>query len=424
MTGSDDLFERARRVIPGGVHSPVRAFSSVGGSPVFVESAQGATLTDVDGRDYIDFCMAFGPMILGHADPDVRDAVVRALDKGWSYGTAETASLELAELISANIPWIDSVRFVNSGTEAVMSAIRLARAATDRNKVVKFDGCYHGHVDAMLIRAGSGLAGSAQPDSAGVPNAISADTLVAPLDDEQALEKIFDLHGPEIAAVIIEPVPANYGLLPQRPEFLHRIRSLCDQNGALLIFDEVITGFRLGFGGYAGVSGIRPDIVTWGKVIGGGFPVGAFAAKRILMDQMAPLGPVYQAGTLSANPVAMAAGLATLRKLLDGTVYADLEKLGSSLESAVSGIDDLSLQRCGSLFWIMPVAASGVVRSTAQVPDGVRESYPNLFHALLDAGIYLAPSPFEIGFLSAAHDASHIKKLSDEIGKLRAPRQG
>jgi glutamate-1-semialdehyde 2,1-aminomutase len=417
VTGSEDLFTRALRVIPGGVHSPVRAFKGVGGKPVFIESAQGATLTDVDGRSFVDFCMAFGPLIFGHADPDVREATTRALEKGWSFGTAETVSLELAELICANIPWIDSVRFVNSGTEAVMSAIRLARAATGRNKLLKFDGCYHGHADSMLIRAGSGLAGTARPDSAGVPDSVSAETLIAPLDDEPALENIFDMHGGEIAAVIIEPVPANHGLLPQEPDFLHRIEALCLQSGALLIFDEVITGFRLSFGGYAEISAIQPDIVTWGKIIGGGFPVGAFAAKRTLMDQMAPLGPVYQAGTLSANPIAMTAGLTTLQKLLDGTVYSGLENLGQQLDAMVDEIEGLAIQRRGSMFWLKPGAERDLIRSRNRFPDSIGRWFPAFYQALLSVGIYMPPSPYEVGFLSTAHDPSHIALLGDALRK-------
>jgi glutamate-1-semialdehyde 2,1-aminomutase len=411
VSRSEDLFVRACRVIPGGVHSPVRAFNAVGGAPRFIESAHGAELTDVDGRNYLDFCMAFGPLILGHADPEVHTAVVKALEKGWSYGAAETISLELAELITANIPWVDSVRFVNSGTEAVMSAIRLARGATGRDKVLKFDGCYHGHSDAMLIRAGSGLAGAARPDSAGVPQAVSDDTLIAPLDDEPALQKIFAEHGAKIAAAIIEPMPANNGLLPQRPEFLHELAAQCCEHGSLLIFDEVITGFRLGFAGFAGISGIQPDIVTWGKVIGGGFPVGAFAANRALMEYVAPLGPVYQAGTLSANPVAMSAGLATLRRLLDGKIYAELESLGRCLDAVIHDIANVTLQRCGSIFWVIPGKLRDTIRAKPQLPENIEETYPDMFHKLVDAGIYLPPSPYEVSFLSAAHDESDIDRL-------------
>ncbi len=314
MTGrSEDLFARARRVSPGGVHSPVRAFKGVGGTPRFMTGGRGSLITDVDGNDLTDYCMAFGPLILGHGNAAVRTASIAAIERGWSLGTAEPYSLELAELITRSIPWVQSVRFVNSGTEAVMSALRVARGATGRDKILKFDGCYHGHTDAMLIRSGSGLAEAATPDSAGLDHATLGGTVVAPLDDEAALEPIFDRLGAQIAAAIIEPLPANYGLLPQRREYLQRLAELCRKHGALLIFDEVISGFRLGFQGFAGVHGIEPDLVTYGKVIGGGFPVGAYGGKRQYMELVAPVGPVYQAGTLSANPVAMSAGLATLR---------------------------------------------------------------------------------------------------------------
>ncbi|MDH3511939.1 MAG: glutamate-1-semialdehyde 2,1-aminomutase [Gammaproteobacteria bacterium] len=412
MSRSDELFARSRSVTPGGVHSPVRSFKTVGGTPVFIESADGAAIVDVDGHTYIDYCMAFGPLIFGHADVDVRTQVINALERGWSYGAVESVSLELAEMITGNIAWIDSVRFVNSGTEAVMTAIRLARAATGRDKILKFEGCYHGHSDAMLIRAGSGLAGEARPASAGVTENVSKDTLIAPLDDVQAIETIFDSHSGTIAAVIIEPVPANYGLLPQAQEFLQRLADLCRANASLLIFDEVITGFRLSFGGFAELSGIQPDIVTWGKIIGGGFPVGAVAAKQELMEQLAPSGPVYQAGTLSANPVAMTAGLTTLRKLLDSNHYENLESLGRELDTAISRIANLSLQRRGSIFWIIPGEVGRPVRATQQIPANIEIQYADMFHRLLKAGIYFPPSPYEVSFLSTAHSDAHIEKLA------------
>nr|MDJ0929227.1 glutamate-1-semialdehyde 2,1-aminomutase [Gammaproteobacteria bacterium] len=332
----DSLFSRARRVIPGGVHSPVRALHGVGEEPFFTAHAAGPLLIDSQGRQLIDFCMSFGPLILGHADPDVRAAVHEAVDHGSSFGTAETRSLELAELVTERLPWIEQIRFVNSGTEAVMTALRLARAVTGRDKILKFDGCYHGHVDALLMQAGSGLAMQTEATSAGVPRGVAADTLVLPLDDEQSLAELFAEHGRSLAAAIIEPLPANYGLLPQRPQFLRRLRQLCRENDALLIFDEVITGFRLGFGGMAEVLDTNPDVVTYGKIIGGGFPVGAVAGRRELMELLAPVGPVYQAGTLSANPVAMSAGLATLTKLLDGEIYRRLAQLGDLLEERLT----------------------------------------------------------------------------------------
>ena len=421
MSHSADLFERARRVTPGGVHSPVRAFNAVGGSPLFVASAQGAQLTDVDGRQFVDYCMAFGPLIFGHADNDVSHAVTAALHRGWSYGAAETISLELAELITQRIDWIDQVRFVNSGTEAVMTALRLARAITGRRKVLKFEGCYHGHTDAMLIRAGSGLAGTATPDSAGITAGVSQDTLIAPLNDEMRLAEILEQHRGEVAAVIIEPLPANHGLLAQRDGFLHSVAQLCRAHDALLIFDEVITGFRLGFGGMAELSGITPDITTWGKIIGGGFPVGAVAARSEIMAALAPVGPVYQAGTLSANPIAMTAGLVTLQKLLSSEIYASLETLGQQLGAQVGAIEGARVQRAGSIFWFLPDSGDGPIRSPGGIPESAGPRYAKVFHALLERSIYLPPSPYEVGFVSVAHTEADVKNLADAIDSaLRA----
>ncbi len=418
---SAELFARAQRVSPGGVHSPVRAFRGVGGTPRFMTGGQGALLRDVDGRDYIDFCMAFGPLILGHADPRVRAAAEAALERGWSLGTAEPYSLELAELITAQVPWVESIRFVNSGTEAVMSALRVARAAARRSKILKFEGCYHGHTDSMLLRAGSGLAEAPLPDSAGLAPDVVQETLIAPLDDIEALKRLFASHGAEIAAAIIEPLPANYGLLPQRPEFLQALARLARSHGALLIFDEVISGFRVGFQGYAGFCGIRPDLVTYGKVIGGGFPVGAYGGRRDLMELVAPAGPVYQAGTLSANPLAMSAGLAALQQLLDGRIYRKLEALGARLERALVGVPKLSVQRVGSIFWLCLSQASRPsmpMRTPRSFPEDASRSFAAPFHALLERGIYLAPSPFEVGFLSGAHTEAHVDALA---AALRAP---
>jgi len=423
---SEQLFARARRVSPGGVHSPVRAFRGVGGTPRFMVGGSGALLRDVDGREYIDFCMAFGPLILGHADPQIRQVAEAALSRGWSLGTAEPYSLELAELITTEVPWIESIRFVNSGTEAVMSALRVARAATGRAKILKFEGCYHGHTDSMLLRAGSGLADSPVPDSAGLAPGIVQETLVAPLDDLAALETLFASRGDTLAAAIIEPLPANYGLLPQRCEFLQALARLTRTHGALLIFDEVISGFRVGFQGYAGVCGIRPDLVTYGKVIGGGFPVGAYGGRRELMELVAPAGPVYQAGTLSANPLAMSAGLAVLQRLRDGSVYRQLESLGVRLESALAGIGQLAVQRVGSIFWLCTsqhAAPSVPLRSPRSVPVDAGVSFAAPFHALLDGGIYLSPSAFEVGFLSAAHTEAQVDALSGALREhFSAPR--
>ena len=420
MSRSDDLFARSRRVTPGGVHSPVRSFKSVGGTPVFIESADRAIITDVDGNRYVDYCMAFGPLIFGHADADVKKAVGNTLERGWSYGAAEAISLELAELITGNISWVDSVRFMNSGTEAVMTAIRLARAASGKDKILKFDGCYHGHSDAMLIRAGSGLAGESRSDSAGIPDSVSGDTLIAPLADIHAVETIFDTHAGNIAAVILEPVPSNHGLLPQTSDFLRGIAELCRKTQTLLIFDEVITGFRLSFGGFAEVAGIYPDIVTWGKIIGGGFPVGAIAAKQELMEQIAPAGPVYQAGTLSANPVAMTAGLTTLQKLLDNNYYERLEGLGQTLDAAIDRIDTLTLQRCGSIFWLTAGAEKTQIRTTTQIPSDFPARYSRIFHHLLKTGIYFPPSPYEVGFLSTVHIDKHIEDLAAALDQCDA----
>jgi glutamate-1-semialdehyde 2,1-aminomutase len=417
VSRSAELFARARRVTPGGVHSPVRSFHSVGGTPVFVDHASAAQLVDVDGRRFIDFCMAFGPLILGHRNEAVEAAVQSAVARGWSYGTAETTSLELAELITERVPWVEQLRFVNSGTEAVMSCLRLARAATGRNKILKFDGCYHGHTDSMLIKAGSGLAGQAVADSAGVPAHAAGDTLIANLDDEPSVDRVFDAHGASIAAAIIEPLPANYGLLPQRPAFLQHLARSCRKHGALLIFDEVITGFRVAFGGYAERYGIAPDLVTYGKIIGGGFPVGAFGGSRELMEQVAPIGPVYQAGTLSANPVSMNAGLATLKQLADGTIYTRLAALGETLESGIRSITGIRQQRIESIFWLLPSTAKDdeIARSPQHIPVSVGEQYPKIFHRLLAKGVYLPPSAYEVGFLSAAHSAADIAILLDAI---------
>jgi glutamate-1-semialdehyde 2,1-aminomutase len=419
VSRSEELFARARAVSPGGVHSPVRAFRSVGGTPRFMTGGRGARLADVDGREYLDFCMAFGPLILGHQDQRVHAAVAAALARGWSLGTAEPYSLELAEFITRRIPWVQSIRFVNSGTEAVMSALRVARGATGRARILKFEGCYHGHADSMLLRAGSGLADAAVPDSAGLAPQVVAETLIGQLDDVSGLEALFARHGGEIAAAIIEPLPANYGLLPQRREFIAALARLARAAGALLIFDEVISGFRVGFQGYAGLCGIEPDLVTYGKVIGGGFPVGAYGGRRELMELVAPAGPVYQAGTLSANPVAMCAGLAMLQQLEDGSVYAALEKLGARLESAAAGLPHLGVQRLGSVFWFC-LTANGrpalPIRRVASAPPDAGACYARIYHALLDAGIYLAPSAWEVGFLSAAHTAGDIDTL---VGALR-----
>ena len=421
MSMSDSLFARAKLVSPGGVHSPVRAFKGVGGTPRFMTGGEGAYIRDVEGREILDFCMAFGPLILGHGNKAVRDAAVGAIDRGWSLGTCEPYSLALAEFITRRIPWVESIRFVNSGTEAVMSALRVARGATGRDLILKFDGCYHGHTDAMLIRSGSGLAEATEPDSAGLNKSTLGGTLVAPLNDEAALETVFAKYGAEIACAIIEPLPANYGLLPQRLEYLQLLQKLCRKHGALLLLDEVISGFRVGFQGCAGLFDLEPDLVTYGKVIGGGFPVGAYGGKRQYMELVAPVGPVYQAGTLSANPVAMCAGLATLEQLADGKLYAQLESLGASLETQLGAIPGVTVQRLGSVFWPYLAASAAPLRSLADLKARPAAAFGPVFHRLLEAGIYLAPSAFEVGFLSAAHTHAHVALLAEQLKAALRP---
>ena len=424
-TRSEILFERSKKIVPGGVHSPVRAFKGVGGVPRFIEKAQGAYLTDVDGNQYLDFCMSWGPLLFGHQDVEIAEAVKSALSKGWSFGTTEPYSLELAEFITQRISHVEKIRFVNSGTEAVMSALRVARAFTGRNKVLKFDGCYHGHVDSLLVRAGSGLAEMASPDSAGVSPQVASDTLVCPLDDLSALRKIFENYGSEIAVAAIEPLPANNGLLIQKDEFLKELAILCKKYGSLLLFDEVISGFRVAFGGMAERIGIRPDLVCYGKVIGGGFPVGAYGGRADAMDWVAPQGPVYQAGTLSANPVAMTAGLAMLKKLDREKPYEKIEKSTHDFANAVKSVAQrkgasLGIQSFSSLFWLISgkvETQDGMIRAIDQIPSSQKEKFSKVFHHLLAAGIYLAPSGYEVSFVSTVHQQKHFEFLLDELEK-------
>jgi glutamate-1-semialdehyde 2,1-aminomutase len=419
---SSSLFERSLKVAPGGVHSPVRAFKSVGGTPIFFKSAEGPYLFSVEGERYIDFCQSFGPLILGHRDPDVTNVVRETIDEmAWSFGACEPYSLELAEWMTSRLPWVEKLRFVSSGTEAVMSALRVARAATGREKILKFDGCYHGHADSLLVKAGSGLAGDSASDSAGVSAGLAALTLVSPLDDEAALEKVFSEHRDQVAAVIIEPLPANYGLLEQRLDFLKAVERIAHASGALLIFDEVISGFRVSLGGMAELTGIRPDLVTYGKVIGGGFPVGAYGGRRDLMDLVAPNGPVYQAGTLSANPVGMRAGLATLQKVERDGVYASLEKKASRFVKALSSEFDrggvpLQIARQGSVFWIH-AKTDGPIRRLTQIPKDHALKFKGMFHACAQKGVYLAPSGYEVGFIGHAHTDAVLDKAVEIISQ-------
>jgi glutamate-1-semialdehyde 2,1-aminomutase len=413
------LFERACRAIPGGVSSPVRAFRAVGGTPLFITRGAGARVTDADGRTYLDLVCSWGPLIAGHAHPQVLAAIGAALARGTTFGAPCEAEVELAERIIAAYPAAERVRFVSSGTEAVMSAIRVARAFTARDLIVKFAGCYHGHADHLLVAAGSGLATLGKPSSAGVPQAFTACTRVLPLDDEAAALALFEREGARIAAVIIEPVPANHGLLPQRREFLETLRRLTRAHGALLIFDEVISGFRLARGGAAQLLSITPDLATFGKVIGGGMPVGAFGGERRIMERLAPLGDTYQAGTLSGNPVAMAAGLATLDLLTRESGWERLEARGAELEGLLrpvlaSARFPVHLVRVGSLFWLS-LHAAGAPRTAAALTAEESARFAALFHGMLERGVYLPPSPYEACFLSLAHGRAELARFTEAL---------
>lgn len=419
---SEELFERAKKVSPGGVHSPVRGFSSIGRPPVFFNKAEGAYVTSVEGQKYIDFCQSFGPNILGHRDPDVQEEVQMAVSDAWTFGAAEPYSLKFAELILKHLPFVDMLRFVNSGTEAVMSALRLARAVTKRDKVIKFEGCYHGHVDSMLVKAGSGLAGASASSSAGVSEKTAADTLVVPLNDLAAFEKVLNENANDVAAVILEPLPANYGLLIQNEDFIQKVCQLTKENCSLVIFDEVISGFRVHMGGMAAKLGIDPDIVTYGKIIGGGFPVGCYAAKEKFMSMIAPLGPVYQAGTLSANPIAMRAGLATIKKCIEHNVHEVLERRCQNFVSELnkkfqSHAKPWKAVSYGSLFWIASDQVDHYYRPDQISSDHTRNFKP-LFLGLLNEGVYLAPNAYEVGFLSFAHTEEVIRETLSKFDKV------
>jgi glutamate-1-semialdehyde 2,1-aminomutase len=418
---SRSLFERALERLPAGVSSPVRAFGAVGGGPPVLRSARGAEVEDEDGNRFLDFVGSWGPLVLGHAHPEVVAAVREASARGTTFGAPCRAEVELAEAVTDAYPGLEQVRFVSSGTEAVMSAVRLARGATGRDLVLKFSGCYHGHADSLLVAAGSGLATFGRPSSAGVPDCLVEKTRVLPLDDEERLVDLFRKEGDRLAAAIVEPVPANNGLLVQRPSFLETLRRETERAGALLVFDEVITGFRLGRGGAAERLGITPDLATFGKVIGGGLPVGAFAGRREVMRLLAPEGPVYQAGTLSGNPVAMAAGLTTLRVLEREDGWSRLEGLGESLERALTPVlaaapYPAGLVRMGSLFWLA-LQGGDPPRSAEAIEPGSAERYASLFHGLLQRGVALAPSAYEVGFLSLAHEKAHLERLASALSE-------
>ena len=413
---SRSLYRKASALIPGGVNSPVRAFRHVGGNPIFIERGSGSRIVDADGNVYVDFCQSWGPLILGHAHPEVVEAVSRAARDGLSFGACHRRELELADLILSAFKAYDRVRLMSSGTEAVMTATRLARGFTGRDLVLKFEGGYHGHYDAMLVKAGSGLATFGIASSAGIPSQVAKSTLVAPLDDEEAVSRIFRRYGKRIAAVIIEPLPANNGLLVQRTAFLRFLREITRKYGSLLIFDEVITGFRLCFGGYGDSLGIKSDLVTLGKVIGGGMPVGAVAGPSRMMDSLSPLGPIYQAGTLSGNPVSLAAGIATLKILKKGEIYRKLESLGKELEKflGASGVPYARLRRIGSVAWLYLDEGEFPRRHDRISPEAVKR-FKEIYWGLIEDGYYLPPSAYEVMFISAAHTSEEIEGLGSSI---------
>ncbi len=414
-TESSSLFERGRRVIPGGVNSPVRAFGAVGGTPVFFERAEGAILIDADGNRYIDYVGSWGPFILGHGHPAVIEALHRQADLATSFGAPSRLEVELAELLTGLIPGLDMVRLVSSGTEATMSAVRLARGYTGRDKIIKFEGCYHGHGDSFLIRAGSGMLTHGAPSSPGVTAGTAADTLIAGFNDIESVRDLFDANTGEIAAVIIEPIGGNMGVVPATREFLGGLRDLCTANGTVLIFDEVMTGFRVALGGATSLYNVRPDMYTFGKIIGGGLPVGAYGGRREIMEVVSPLGPVYQAGTLSGNPLAVAAGLATLAALQEENPYPELEKRGERLESELTALAaaraiPVTVNRVGSMITLF--FTEGPVQTFAQAVASDTTLFGRFFHAMLNRGIYLPPSQFEAWFLSAAHgDAEYERTI-------------
>ncbi len=424
---SEALFAEAQRYLVGGVNSPVRAFRAVGGSPRFIARGQGPYVWDVDGNRYTDYVCSWGPLILGHAHPQVVEAVAEAAARGTSYGAPTEAEVELARLVRQAMPSIEMVRFTSSGTEACMSALRLARAFTGRSKVVKFEGCYHGHADGLLVKAGSGAATFGVPDSAGVPASYAQETLVCPYNDLATLDELFDAHEGEIAAVIVEPVAANMGVAPPLPSFLEGLRQVTRKCGALLIFDEVITGFRVAPGGAQARYGVTPDLTCLGKVIGGGLPAAAYGGRRDIMEMVAPLGPVYQAGTLSGNPLAMAAGVATLKALGAPGVYERLETLGEALERGLrdsarrSGVE-ACVQRVGSVLTLF--SGPGPVTDWATAKRADTRRYAAFFHAMLQRGVYLPPSQFEAWFVSLAHTeqdiAATVRAAGEALAEIRA----
>src|ERR1700722_309515 len=416
---SAELYEKAKTYFPGGVNSPVRAFKSVYGTPLFIEKGDGCHLWDADGNQFIDFCCSWGPLILGHNHPKVREKVIEVMQNGMSFGAPTALENELAELITKNNKYIQKLRFVSSGTEAVMSAIRLARGYTKRDKILKFEGCYHGHVDALLVKAGSGLVTFGETSSAGVPKAFADETIVVALNDRDALEKAFEEFKDQIATVIIEPVPANNGLLLEEKEYLQFLRDICTKNGTLLLFDEVISGFRLGFEGAAGHYEITPDIVTYGKIIGGGLPVGCYGASAEIMGIVSPDGGVYQGGTLSGNPVAMAAGIAQLTELLKSGFYRDLNKKTAEFTEAIQRFATarnykFKVYAIGSIFWFA-FTENEAIRRADEIDPASMEKFKKLHRELLNRGVYLSPSGYEVGFISSAHTKVELEKAKRAI---------
>jgi glutamate-1-semialdehyde 2,1-aminomutase len=416
---SAELYQKAKQYFPGGVNSPVRAFKSVYGTPLFIQKGDGCRIWDADGNEFIDFCASWGPLILGHNNAKVREKVIEVMQNGMSFGAPTALENQLAELILKNNKYIEKIRFTSSGTEAVMSAIRLARGVTKRDKIIKFEGCYHGHLDALLVKAGSGLVTFGETSSAGIPKAVADETIVVALNDKEALLAAFEQFDGQIAAIIIEPVPANNGLILQEKEFLAFVRELCTQHNCLLIFDEVISGFRIGFEGAAGYYNIKPDIITYGKIIGGGLPVGAYGASAAIMSHISPEGAVYQAGTLSGNPVAMAAGIAQVTELLKFGFYKDLNnktfEFAQSIERyAVAKNYKLKVFTIGSIFWIAFTDKDAISASADILPESM-DKFKLMHRELLNRGIYFGPSGYEVAFISAAHTKVDLEKAKRAI---------
>lgn len=418
---SEQLFERAKNYFPGGVNSPVRAFRSVGGTPLFIDRGKGSRIWDADRNEFIDFCCSWGPLILGHAHPRVVDAVKQTVEKGSSFGAPTELENKLAELILSNNTFIQKIRFVSSGTEAVMSAIRLARGFTKRNKILKFEGCYHGHSDSLLVKAGSGLVTFGNTSSAGVPEAFVNETIVCPLNNREAVKEAFAKFKNEIACIIIEPIPANNGLLLQDKDYLEFLSAICKENKSLFIFDEVISGFRIGFTGAAGYYNIKPDVITYGKILGGGLPVGAYASSVEIMSCISPEGDVYQAGTLSGNPVAMAAGIAQLSECLKPGFYTSLERKTQFLiEKILSpGIKNQKVKifSIGSIFWIA-FTDKEKIQSAEEIDPASMNHFRKMYHLLLEQGVYLGPSGYEVGFVSEAHSVDDLRKAAEVISEV------